>query len=197
MKTIIFISGGAGVGKESILSHLFTESEKIKEQIKILKPYTNRQPKNRDEQKYIFGNLEIFQNDEIDKVVRVSQIDWTTKYLYDINEIVEFLSSEIQNILIINIDGAGRKQILNKISKYDFNEVFLYIDCLTEETLLSRIYANISQEEKETRLKQLYHERQYIAESDYTIINGSELEDAIHEVESIIKKIIFKHRNVE
>lgn len=197
MKTIIFISGGAGVGKESILSHLFAEDKKTKEQIKILKPYTNRQPKNRDEQKYIFGNLEIFQKDEIDKVVRVSQIDWTTKYLYDINEIVEFLSSEIQNILIINIDGAGRKQILNKISKYDFNEVFLYVDCLTEETLLSRIYANISQEEKETRLKQLYHERQYITESDYTIINGSELEDAIHEVESIIKKIIFKHHNVE
>lgn len=197
MKTIIFISGGAGVGKESILSHLFAENINIKKQIKILKPYTNRQPKNKDEQKYIFGNLEIFQNDEIDKVVRISQIDWTTKYLYDINEIVEFLSSEIQNILIINIDGLGRKRILNKISKYDFNEVFLYVDCLDEETLLSRIHMNISQEEKEIRLKQLYHERQYIIESDYTIINGTELEEAIHEVESIIKKIIFKYHNIK
>lgn len=197
MKTIIFISGGAGVGKDSILSHLFSKDTNIKKQIKVLKPYTNRQPKNKDENKYIFGDLKIFQNDEIDKVVRISQIDWSTKYLYDVSEIIEFLSSEIQNILIINIDGLGRKQILNKISKYEFNEVFLYIDCLNEEILLSRIHTNISPEEREKRLKQLYHERQYITESDYTIINGSELEDAIQEVENIIKKIIFKHHNTE
>ena len=177
---LIVISGPSGAGKDTIVSKVIENNDKIWLSISA----TSRKPRKGEVEgiNYFFLEKEDFE-EKINNNYFLEYAEYAKNYYGTPKEkIVEKLEKGIDVVLVIEIQGA------KKIKELVPEAIFIFIMPPSEKELLKRL-KNRKTEEKEKiveRFNIAYKEINEVSKYNYVVVNDL-LEDAVDKVEAIIK----------
>ncbi len=182
---LIVISGPSGSGKGTIVDRLLNEDN-----IELSISCTTRQPRANEKNgvNYFFKREDEFNNMIVsDSFLEHAEV-FGCKYGTPKKRVLEKL--ELGKNIVLEIDVQGAMQV-----KKNFSEALLiFILPPSEEELLKRLKGRATETEEQikTRFAKAKEEMAYADQYDYQVVNDN-LDDAVHEIENIIKNNLEKH----